>query len=358
MNIGFYRYSLLNRGGDRVVVDYANYLVQRGHRVVFFLARMETSFPVNPEIRIDRAPSKSRLGFMLNVVYRDLGMNLVVVDIIHLAALVGRKNPVLYFAQADDVEYYRHPLARKIMDLLYRQYFSRGRPVITVSDNLTHRLTKRYHPAKCITVNNGINLETFFPDPDAELIARKGNRRAIIFMSRGDHFRKGYDIAMQVLTTIPESLRNRIELWNCGTPQNQNSFPFPVRNFGVVSDSKLRQLLSSADLLFYPSRHEGFGLFPLEAMACGCAVLSTSAIPYAAAIPALQAGDANNVNGLLHRFVSLVESEKTLDDLKALGPTSARAFDIRSSRECFETSLLEILHSQSISSNSLPLNTQ
>jgi hypothetical protein len=31
MHICFYRYSLLNRGGDRMVVDYANYLAVDVH---------------------------------------------------------------------------------------------------------------------------------------------------------------------------------------------------------------------------------------------------------------------------------------------------------------------------------------
>ena len=37
----------------------------------------------------------------------------------------------------------------------------------------------------------------------------------------------------------------------------------------------LRQLYSYADIFLWPSRQEGFGLPPLEAMACGAAVLST-----------------------------------------------------------------------------------
>jgi glycosyltransferase involved in cell wall biosynthesis len=42
-----------------------------------------------------------------------------------------------------------------------------------------------------------------------------------------------------------------------------------VRTIGHANDAELVALLTGAKLLLYPSRYEGFGLPPLEAMACG-----------------------------------------------------------------------------------------
>jgi glycosyltransferase involved in cell wall biosynthesis len=47
---------------------------------------------------------------------------------------------------------------------------------------------------------------------------------------------------------------------------------------GYVSDADLRALYTACRLCVYPSLYEGFGLPPLEAMACGAAVV-TSRIP-------------------------------------------------------------------------------
>jgi glycosyltransferase involved in cell wall biosynthesis len=44
---------------------------------------------------------------------------------------------------------------------------------------------------------------------------------------------------------------------------------------GYLSDDELRALYSSCTLFVYPSLYEGFGLPPLEAMACGAPVIAS-----------------------------------------------------------------------------------
>jgi glycosyltransferase involved in cell wall biosynthesis len=46
---------------------------------------------------------------------------------------------------------------------------------------------------------------------------------------------------------------------------------------GQVSDGELRALYEGAACLLFPSRTEGFGLPPVEAMACGCPVIAAPA---------------------------------------------------------------------------------
>ncbi len=45
---------------------------------------------------------------------------------------------------------------------------------------------------------------------------------------------------------------------------------------GVVPDDDLHSLYAGADVMVFPSLHEGFGIAPLEAMACGCPVVCSA----------------------------------------------------------------------------------
>ena len=50
-----------------------------------------------------------------------------------------------------------------------------------------------------------------------------------------------------------------------------------VRFLGFVSEEDKLALYRHAELFAYPSLYEGFGLNPLEALACGCPVVSSDA---------------------------------------------------------------------------------
>src|SRR5205823_2212382 len=63
--------------------------------------------------------------------------------------------------------------------------------------------------------------------------------------------------------------------------------PQGVSSLGRVSDERLADLYRSAAALVFPSLYEGFGLPPLEALACGCPV----AVSRAGALPEV-CGDA------------------------------------------------------------------
>lgn len=55
----------------------------------------------------------------------------------------------------------------------------------------------------------------------------------------------------------------------------QSSFRDDIRALGFVGDGDLPSLYQAAGACVYPSLYEGFGMPPVEAMACGCPVLSS-----------------------------------------------------------------------------------
>ena len=100
-----------------------------------------------------------------------------------------------------------------------------------------------------------------------------------------------------------------------------------LRITGYLSDEDLRALYSSCRFFIYPSIYEGFGLPPLEAMACGAPVI-------AGRIPSLQEtlGSAArlveplNVEALAREMIGLLKDENQRQMLGAAGPGHAGKF--------------------------------
>lgn len=335
LNIGCYRYSLLNRGGDRLSLAYANHLASIGHDVTLHVQEMDTVFDISPALKVNIVQCSGRAGFLLHAATHNLNHDLVIVDIIHLHLLLSLRNRVVYYAQADDVEYYDGRLMRTLIDALYRIQFSGDQPIISMSQHLTDIFSRRYPAKNIITLKTGIDHGSFFPEPDAGLIRLKGQKKAVVLMARGDSYRKGFDLSLQVLAALNPDVAAGMELWVCGNHLEQERFAFDTRNFGVVSDQRLRQILSSADVFFYPSRHEGFGLFPLEAMACGCVVVTTDAIPYARQTPSMVVSPVGDVPSLVSSLEQVVTDAGLLADLREKAFGDARSYDFEESKAAF-----------------------
>ena len=343
MNIGFYRYSLHNRGGDRLSLAYANHLASIGHDVTLHVREMDTVFDISPALKVDFVHCADRAGFLLHASTHNLNHDLVVVDIIHLHLLLSLHNKVVYYAQADDVEYYDGRFMRTLIDVLYRIQFYFKKPIISMSQHLTDIFCRRYSAKNIITIKTGIDHGAFYPDVDNELIELKGKKKAVVLMARGDAYRKGFDLSIQVLESLNLDFAADMELWVCGTQLSQNNFKFTTRNFGVVSDQRLRQILSSADIFFYPSRHEGFGLFPLEAMACGCVVVTTDAIPYAKDSDIIKVSAVGDIPSMLNNLeIILNESDKKICELKLQSIEFASIYDFSKSKIQFEQAIVTL----------------
>jgi len=323
-------------------LDYANYLADSGHDVTLYVSEMKSLFSVSSRLKIVRVPKFGRSAFLAQSAFASLQHDAVIVDIIHLALPLSLHNRVIYYAQADDVEYYDNPLIRNLIDRLYRWYFNSGRPYISMSTHLSAILEKRYGIKAPFTVRSGIDHSLFYPEPDLELSASKEGRHALVFMARGDGYRKGFDVARKVFQQLDAVASDRIELWVCGETFDTLG-NIKVRNFGHSSDAQLRRILSSADLFLYPSRHEGFGLFPLEAMACGNVAVTTDAVPYARITPSMQVVDIDNYEGMVRIIVELLDDVQRFEHLKQQAIVDAASYDHAVAKSDFASFVSQIV---------------
>ena len=94
-----------------------------------------------------------------------------------------------------------------------------------------------------------------------------------------------------------------------------------------MDDVDLPALYANAELFVFPSMYEGFGIPPLEALACGTRVLSSDA----ASLPEVL-GDAadyfanNNAQSLYEKLKEMIAAETSPKQISA-GKTRAESFN-------------------------------
>ncbi len=93
-----------------------------------------------------------------------------------------------------------------------------------------------------------------------------------------------------------------------------------VRFLGRVSDFELVTLYSMADIFAFPSFFEGFGIPPIEAMACGAPVITsnTSSLPEVVGDAALLV-DPHNIDELATAIMHLLKDEQLREELRQKG---------------------------------------
>ena len=96
---------------------------------------------------------------------------------------------------------------------------------------------------------------------------------------------------------------------------------------GYIADDALPALYGGADALCYPSRYEGFGLPPLEAMACGCPVLCSrsSSLPEVVGDAGILL-PADDSNAWAHALETLLASPPVIARWRERGPQRAALF--------------------------------
>ncbi len=327
-----------------MVIEYANYLAEKGYKITIRYSLINTVFDINTQIELIKIPLPTKIGTIIYSFLKKFQSELIIADIISLTSILSLRNGshLLYFAQDYDESYYKNPLSKVFIRILYN-FCLRFMKVktITTSYQLAKLLREKYK-SDLKVVENGINLNKFYPDPDKDLLMKKEGRKAVVILSRKE-YRKGFDIMINVMNKLRENFKDDIEIWTCGEDITNALIIPTIRNFGWVGTDKLRKILSSADALLYPTRHEGFGLFPLEAMACGCPVVTTNVVPYAKDGENALVAEVENENSLKEKLERILSDQQLKDRLKINGLNTVKKYDLNESKRKFEEAIKEII---------------
>jgi alpha-1,3-rhamnosyl/mannosyltransferase len=179
---------------------------------------------------------------------------------------------------------------RKYLTRYVPRSLERSQHVITISENARRELMDRYRvPAEKITIiYPSIDHDRFFPRHASEagaVAAAYGITRPYVLFTGTLEPRKNILGILTAYSLLPEHLQKQYTLVLAGGKgwldrdirrALEQRDDLDVVTTGYVPDEDLPALYSGASLFVYPSHYEGFGMPPLEAMACGVPVIAAN----------------------------------------------------------------------------------
>jgi glycosyltransferase involved in cell wall biosynthesis len=189
------------------------------------------------------------------------------VDLFHAPHYVTPFTRVPFVVTIHDVIHLRHPnpLARMYARQMIGRAVRRSRRVLTVSEAVKREIVATFGcPQDHVVVTpNGVGAPFVSPGRAAE-------GRYFLYVGN-DKPHKNVDMLVDAARIEGASLVLT------GAPFERFRTRDRVIVTGFVDDDELAALYRGAMALVMPSREEGFGLPALEAMACGCAVITSNA---------------------------------------------------------------------------------
>ncbi|MBE0428415.1 MAG: glycosyltransferase family 4 protein [Thermoleophilia bacterium] len=242
-------------------------------------------------------------------------------------------------------DYYSRAHAR-IYESRLRKRLETADHIITVSEFSRNDILdwSGIDPDKVSVVHNGVSGK-FGPVTDEaaleEVRRRYGLPRRFILSLGSTEPRKNITRAIQAYSEIRRMepgtglVVTGVDYSGVQPRKAFSGLPMEGVNFsGYISDTDMPALISAAEILFFPSLYEGFGLPPLEAMACGTPVVTsnTTSIPEMVGDAAVMV-DPADVAGMAAALEMVLNSEDLRAELVKKGFERATRFSWASTAE-------------------------
>jgi glycosyltransferase involved in cell wall biosynthesis len=171
-------------------------------------------------------------------------------------------------------------------------------------------------------VGSGVDTSVFYP---RRVDKENSDVYKILVLLRKSKL-KGDDIALKVINEVSKKLRIRALLIGYDR-KFHGKLNFDYLKFPYLRDNELAKVYSSADVFLFTSYIEGFGLPPLEAMACGTPVVTTNAKGNMEYIkPNINAlvSEPGDVNSLVKNVIKVLTDYKLKESLIENGLQTAK----------------------------------
>ncbi len=285
MKITFILPNIGISGGVKAVFELANHLHDRGHHVsvVYPLIEMRSDAKWY-NIRNLASRTKSAIVKLRHedtrIGWFDLKANLIS----GVRTLAGIPDADIVVATWWETAYYvsRYSNSKGKKFYLAQHYeiwggpeeevdnsYKRGLQIIVNSTWLKNILEEKLSVKIETLILHAPDLEQFYPENKD-----KSNDTIRILMPYRRVKWKGVEDGIRTFEIVKEKYK-KVKLVMFGPPRGDDVPKHVEFHVWPVKD-KLRKLYNSCDIFMFPSHHEGFGMPPMEAMVCMCAVVTTN----------------------------------------------------------------------------------
>lgn len=206
---------------------------------------------------------------------------LATADVVHYPVTVplprARKPAVvtLHDLQHHDLPHLFTPAKRVFRSLMYDRAVRNAQHVITISEWARRRAIDLLDldPTRVTAVPLGVDHATFAPDPDA---AESPAQAPFLYYPARPWPHKNHVRLLEAFALV-RAEQPDLRLVLTGAGPKDSRWPEGVEALGDTPLAERVRLYQTASALVFPSLYEGFGLPPLEAMACGCPVAASDA---------------------------------------------------------------------------------
>ncbi len=230
---------------------------------------------------------------------------------------------------------------------------------ITISKNAKREIVDFYHlpSSSVIIATPAADQRHFYRRSQAEIEKAKqkyGIEGDYILSLSNLEPRKNLDGLVDAYCALPKSVSDDIKLLLVGVNGWKTEHLFQkiinkvnegyniIRPSHYIDDKDKPAILSGAKMLVYPSHYEGFGMPPLEALACGTPVIcaNNSSLPEVVADTALQL-DSSNTQAITAAITTVLKDPSISKRTIIAGPAQAENFNWRKSAETYYDLILE-----------------
>lgn len=279
MIISFPLEGLNASGGIRVVTSIANALAARGHEVRVYVPRYAAAptHPLSPYLRVVPLGGTTRsilsksayLARLAVVAARDAdiivatGYKTPFVCALARAIALNQKAALVYLVQG--LEEHTHAagtshLRSRMLSTLARASMRIRAHHVVVSDWLRDTLGL----GSATVIPNGVCAETFHPR------GRPQRQQKICIGIVGSSApMKGYEDLISAISRLAPDMRSSLKVLVVGSDRLGWVDSVETEFMQPNDDVGMRNFYQACDIFVFPSHIEGFGLPPLEAMACG-----------------------------------------------------------------------------------------